>query len=80
MLLNLQPQSNEQLSLGFDFEAPRNRPKLMSTLDEINQKWGRGTLRLASAGSPIKQRQWDMKQERRTPAYTTDWNSLIVAN
>ena len=51
----------------------------MVSQDSINQKHGRGTLHLASAGTAGKHRTWVMKQQRRTPGYTTDWMSLKVA-
>ena len=49
-------------------------------LDSINQKHGRGTLHLASAGTAGRHRTWVMKQERKTPGYTTDWNEIPIAN
>ena len=51
----------------------------MQALDAVNQRFGRGTLTLASAGLAGEKRQWSMKQERRTPGYTTDWDGLAVA-
>jgi hypothetical protein len=36
------------------------------------------TKTLASAGLAGEQRQWSMKQERRTPGYTTDWDGLAL--
>jgi DNA polymerase V len=50
----------------------------MQALDAVNQRFGRGTLSLASAGLAGEQRQWRMKQERRTPGYTTDWDGLAL--
>jgi DNA polymerase V len=46
---------------------------LMQTLDRLNTRFGRGTVRLSSAGLT---RQWEMRQERKSPAYTTDWDQL----
>ena len=37
------------------------------------------TVSMASAGLARDRRAWSMKQESRTPAYTTDWNDLVVA-
>ncbi|MCE2984849.1 MAG: DUF4113 domain-containing protein [Burkholderiales bacterium] len=45
----------------------------MQTLDRLNTRFGRGTVRLSSAGLT---RQWEMRQERKSPAYTTDWDQL----
>ncbi|MEY3954162.1 MAG: polymerase, partial [Pseudomonadota bacterium] len=52
------------------------RDALMQTLDAVNARYGKGTLVLASAGAPEQRKAWGMKQERKTPAYTTDWQAL----
>ncbi|MCX8516617.1 MAG: DUF4113 domain-containing protein [Rhodoferax sp.] len=57
---------------------PTWRTKL--ALDNINSRFGKGTLQLASAGLDGTRSQWGMKQERRTPAYTTDWRDIPVAS
>ncbi len=79
MLMDLQPASTEQLSLNLGSEEPENRTRLMQVMDSINQRYGRGRLHLASAGTAGKHRTWVMKQERKTPGYTTDWEGLAVA-
>ncbi len=85
MLMDLQPASTEQLSLDLDSEDPlhnpheQSSPQLMQALDRINQRYGRGTLHLASAGTTDTQRPWGMKQERKTSGYTTDWAGLAAA-
>ncbi len=55
------------------------RERLMEALDELNQRYGRGTLKLASAGIEAKgeRASWAMRQERRSPAYTTSWNDML---
>ena len=80
MLMDLQPSTSEQLSLQLGSEEPETRTRLMQALDSINQKHGRGTLHLASAGTAGRHRTWVMKQERKTPGYTTDWNEIPTAN
>ncbi len=50
----------------------------MRALDGVNQRFGRGTVALASAELAGEQCQWRMKWERRTPGYTTDWDGLAV--
>ncbi len=50
----------------------------MQAMDAVNQRFGRGTVALACAGLAGGQRQWSMKQERRTPGYTTDWEGLAL--
>jgi nucleotidyltransferase/DNA polymerase involved in DNA repair len=49
-------------------------------LDSLNLRYGRGTVRLASAGTAEKKRQWTIKQERLSPGYTTDWRGIAVAH
>ena len=80
MLMDLQSANTEQLSLQLGHEEPETRTRLMQALDNINSKWGRGTLHLASAGTAGRHRTWVMKQERRTPGYTTRWDSLVLVN
>lgn len=80
MLMDLQPITSEQLSLCLGSNEPETRTRLMTALDGINQRWGRGTLHLASAGTAGKASKWEMKQERKTPGYTTDWAGVVVAS
>ncbi|MEY4754815.1 MAG: hypothetical protein RJA44_2490, partial [Pseudomonadota bacterium] len=82
MLLDLVPQTEQQAEL-WPAETPadvpeRDRSALMATLDGLNQRYGRGTLRWAAAGTPSRPAGWGMKQERRTPQYTTDWQEMPV--
>ena len=77
MLLELQDASLEQGELDLLTSSDtRNSTLLMSALDSVNDRYGKGTLRFASAGTQHEVRGWEMKQERRTPAYTTDWAAL----
>lgn len=54
-----------------NFEISSN--KLMGVLDHINQKMGRGSIKLASEG--FKQ-PWRMKQGNKSPNYTTQWSDV----
>lgn len=77
MLLDLQDASVEQGELDLLTSSDtKDSTRLMSALDSINDRYGKGTLRFASAGAQREVRAWEMKQERRTPAYTTDWGAL----
>lgn len=49
------------------------RQSLMTTMDMINAKYGRGTLKLSSDGS---RRRWEMKADRKSQAYTTRWDDI----
>lgn len=48
---------------------------LMHTMDRINARWGRGTLKPLATGL---QQDWRMRRERLSPAWTTNWNELPV--
>ena len=78
MLLDLQDGSVEQRELDLEDE-PAGRGHLMSTMDNLNDRYGRGTVLLASAGLEGKQRNWSMRQNLLTPSYTTRWDELPVA-
>ena len=78
MLLDLQDGGIEQGELDLEPEAPA-RGHLMDVLDKLNDRYGRGTVLVASAGVKGPQRDFEMKQNRVTPRYTTCWEDLPVA-
>ncbi|MGS0755364.1 DUF4113 domain-containing protein [Roseateles sp. GG27B] len=48
-------------------------------MDAVNQRYGKGTLKIGSAGFDGSRSVWAMKQERRTPGYTTCIEEIAVA-
>jgi len=77
MLLDIVPESHDQGAL-FDAPRPQSRGRtrrLMGALDRLNRDLGRGTVRYAAEGL---RKAWRMKQEHRSPAYTTRWDQLPV--
>lgn len=80
MLLDLMSSDVEQgeLYLGEPFEIS-DRSKLMSAMDTLNGRFGKGAVHIASAGNSIKPKQWGMRQERKTPSYTTSWDQIAIA-
>lgn len=58
----------------YDF-SKKNR--IMESVDKLNKKWGRDTVKIASMGieNTLKMKQ-DMKSQR----YTTDWSELLIVN
>lgn len=78
MLLELQPASVHQTELPLELEDERDKGRLMGALDGLNRRYGRGTVLLGSTGLQGDQRRWSMKQERRTPQYTTRWEDMPV--
>ncbi|ART52173.1 DNA polymerase V subunit UmuC [Acidovorax carolinensis] len=79
MLLDLVPGSVLQGELNLEEEDQRDRTKLMVALDALNGRYGKGTVHSASTGGTNKGKDWGMKQERRTPQYTTRWEDMPVA-
>ncbi|WP_247617903.1 DUF4113 domain-containing protein, partial [Pseudomonas syringae] len=59
----------------FAVNQPVSSDRLMSALDLINGKWGRGTLRTGSV--PVVP-DWDIRREQRSQSYTTRLDQLWV--
>lgn len=53
---------------------PPSASQLMQTIDNINQKMGKETIKLASEGF---NKPWKMRQENKSPNYTTNWDELL---
>jgi DNA polymerase V len=47
--------------------------QLMQTLDKLNQRYGRGTVKVSTQGA---YKDWQMRQERKSPNYTTCWQEM----
>jgi len=80
MLMDLQPAAEGQLELDLESDEPaRDRDRLMNAVDVINDRFGKGAVRIGCA-KPRRAPQgaWETKLERRTPAYTTEWNAMPV--
>lgn len=74
VLLGLQPNKAQTKRLFDDDLYLRDR-ELMRTLDRLNDKQGRATVRF---GMPIKRETaWHMNRNYLSPGYTTDINSIL---
>lgn len=72
MLLDLAPASREQFELDFDEpRSERDGSRLMQALDAVNDRWGGGVLSVASDKVGAAHPEWGMKQDRKSPDYTT---------
>lgn len=76
MLTGLQPRGTATAHLFRKDPNLDTRTALNDTMDRINARWGRGTLRTASAG---KEQDWAMRQRHLSPAWTTRWSDVPVA-
>lgn len=72
ILSKIVPSSSVQLSL-FDPQDITKYSSLMKTLDSINAKQGKNTLKLASQGEGSV----SVRGEFFSPCYTTSWNDLL---
>lgn len=48
---------------------------LMQEIDALNHKWGSGTVKFAAQGT---ERAWQSKKEKKSQAFTTKWDELLV--
>lgn len=76
MLLDIRARAYEQGSL-FDVDEARTkgRSTLMTVMDKVNQRWGRGAMGIGSAGIR-ENRAWTMQRGMLSPRYTTCWDEL----
>jgi len=66
-LAEISPVSQYQSDWLEPKQATDNR--LMDALDALNSRYGRGTVKVSTQGAFSE---WQMKQERKSPSYTTD--------
>jgi DNA polymerase V len=68
MLSEISPVTRRQADL-LEPETTNNA-SLMQALDSLNQRYGRGTVKVSTQGAF---KGWQMRQERKSPNYTTAW-------
>ena len=73
MLSELVPAQGVQTDLFSQVQATPKSAALMSTMDSINKKMGKESIKLASEGF---KRPWKMRQQNKSPSYTTIWEDL----
>ena len=73
MLMELVPEGGQQISLFDDAVSDNKSSNLMSTMDNINKKYAKGTIKLASEGT---KKAWAMRRSFKSPNYTGDWKEL----
>lgn len=74
ILGDIRPDSQHQMDI---FSGSIENPALMRVMDDINAKFGRGTLKLSPDGW---RQSWKMRQDRKSPEYTTNWEELPVCS
>jgi len=77
LLPELLPMGVTQLSLFDDSENTSRSDQLMATLDNINRRYGKKSIHYASE---IISNRWHMRQQFKSPSYTTKWGELLTIN
>jgi DNA polymerase V len=75
MLGGLTPRTRMQGDLFA--ERDDRRARLMATIDTINHRMGRATIRSAAEGHTHA---WKMRSAYKSPGYTTCWKDILVVN
>lgn len=68
------PENQVQQNLFDEVDRARHQ-KLMAAVDLLNSKMGRDVVRISSQGTDKKE--WKLRQEKLSPAYTTRWNDIL---
>ena len=55
--------------------APAGNQRLMQALDTLNKRYGRGAVKISTQGA---YKDWQMRQERKSPCYSTRWDEVPV--
>ncbi len=71
------PQAVQQADLFGEYSIEREykKARLMCVVDLLNEWWGSNTIFFGAQGID---RVWKMRQERRSPRYTTRWGEIVV--
>lgn len=75
LLSGLEPVARRQESLLVDKIKEGRALALMQAMDKINERWGRGSVRLLATGFGGD---WRMRREKLSPAWTTQWDGLPI--
>jgi DNA polymerase V len=75
MLSELVPAAGVQTDLFSQTQVSNKSDDLMIAMDKINKKMGKESIKLASEGF---KRPWKMRQENKSPSYTTNWQQILM--
>ena len=73
MLSDIRPRGMAQTSLFAQNGNDLRSDRLMSLMDQVNERWGRGSMRVAAERADHP---WQMKRGYMSPRYSTDWDGL----
>jgi len=69
----LSSSTERQISLFESVDKTQKNKNLMSVMDNLNQKFGNDTIKIAAQGT---NNSWQMKKELISPRYTTIWDEI----
>lgn len=75
MLMDLVPEAGQQLDIFGYSKDDKKTSVLMQTMDQVNKKYARGTIKLAAEGV---NKSWVMRRALKSPNYTGNWHELPV--
>ena len=71
IVTGIESEKNVQTNL---FYQAKSNPVLMKSIDNLNSRYGKGTVKLAVQAGKDK---WKLRQEKLSPRYTTKINETI---
>lgn len=74
MLGEIVPAEGVQVDMFSQVQSSHKSSALMTAMDNINRKTGKESIKLASEGF---KRPWKMKQENKSPSFTTKWEEIV---
>ena len=75
IMQGLTPENIQQGNVFLQNYEPKKQQRLMTTIDKLNDKFGRNTVFWAISGLD---KSWATKREKVSPRYTTNWNELPI--
>ena len=76
MVTGIVPEQSVQLNM-FEYPKFAKNKSVMQSVDKVNRAMGRDTVRLSVMGFD---RTWKLRQEKKSPCYTTRWSDLLIIN
>ena len=73
LFFEIVPEEFRSTDLFFQTYYESSGHKMMKAMDSVNEKYGKDTLRYGTTGL---RRNWSMKRNQLSPAYTTSWKDI----
>jgi DNA polymerase V len=77
MVSGIVPENQLQTNLFYEPINTENERKIMAKMDALNKRMGRDKIKLAAQGF---NRKWKLRQEHKSPCYTTNIYEILTIN